>query len=133
MAMTATISLSPTTVLINQPTNLVLTISNSSGGAVNVTSIHPYAYYTGSSAPYDPTVNIGVFNIGQGANITVPASGSLSFAAPAVFFAPSTGQYGAGSGTYSVTAICQSSDGSVFSPTAATVTVNPIALSSTEQ
>lgn len=133
MAMTATISLSPSTALINQTVNAVLTISNSGGAAVVVTSIAPYSFYTGSSVPYHPASNAGVANIGPSANISVPASGSQAFAIPFVFFAPSTGQYGAGNGTYSVSAICQSADGSVFSPTAATVTVNPIALPTTEQ
>lgn len=133
MAMTATISLSLSTVLINQPTNAVLIVSNSGSSAVNVIALAPLVYFTGNSAPYATSVAQGEWALGPGVNITVPASGSLAYSAPFVFFAPSTGQYGAGNGTFSVGAVCQTSDGSIFSPTAATVTVNPITLSSTEQ
>jgi hypothetical protein len=133
MAMTATISLNLSTVLINQPTQATLTISNSSAGSVNVIALAPLVFLTGNSAPYANAVASGEWALGPGVNITVPASGSLSYSAPFVFFAPSTGQYGAGSGTFSIQAVCNTSDGSVFLPTAATVTVNPITLASTEQ
>jgi hypothetical protein len=133
MAMSATISVSPSTVLINQPANAVITISNSGGSAVQVTNIAPFIFFTGSAIPYDPSANIGAINLGPSVNVSVPAAGSLSFPFSMVFFAPSTGPLGTGGGTYSVNAICQSNDGSVFSPTAATITVNPIALPSTEQ
>jgi hypothetical protein len=50
-----------------------------------------------------------------------------------VFFAPSTGLLSAGSGTYDVTAYIKTSDGSYFSPTAATVTVNNITFPLSQQ
>lgn len=130
MAMTATISALPTTVLINQPSNMTLTISNSGGAAVNVTGIQPTVIPTGATFA---AAGVGVPAISVGVPVSVPASGSLVFPFSVVFFAPSTGPIGAGNGTYSVGAVCETSDGSVFSPTAATVTVNPIALPSTEQ
>lgn len=130
MAMTATISALPTTVLINQPSNMTLTISNSGGAAVTVVGIQPTAIPTGAT---NASCGIGVPAISSGFNVSVPASGSLVFPFSVVFFAPSTGPIGAGSGTYSVGAVCETSDGSVFSPTAATVTVNPIALPVSEQ
>lgn len=133
MAMTATISVSPSTVLINQLVNAVITISNSAGSPVNVTGIAPYAFFTGSSAPYDPSINIGAINLGNGVNLSVPASGSLTFPFSFVAFASSTNPYNTGNGTYSISAICNASDGSIFSPTAATVTVNSITLPTTEQ
>lgn len=132
MAMTATISLLPTTVLINQPVNATITVSNSGGSAVTVTSIQLNSEFTGGSIQANG-VAFGVPNLGPAAATSVAASGSTVFPVSLVFFAPSTGPIGAGTGTFSVGAVIQSSDGSVFSPTAATVTVNPIALPASEQ
>lgn len=134
MAMTATISLSPSTVLINQPVNAALTVSNSGGAAVTMTSIVPLVYATGLTAATSAvSCGIGEAPLGPGQVISVPASGSVIFPFSVVFFAPSTGPIGAGNGTFSIGAACQSNDGSNFAPTAATVTVNPIALPTTEQ
>lgn len=133
MAMSATISVNPSTVLINQQVNVIVTIANSGGSAVSVTSIAPFGFLTGSAIPYHPALNFGAINLGPGVSTSVPASGSLSFPVSLIVFSPSTGQYGGGSGTFSISAICGASDGSVFSPTAATLTVNPIALPLTEQ
>jgi len=125
MAMTATISLSPSTVQINQQINATITVSNSGGSAVNVTSIQMQSKFTGGSQE-NVGCAFGSPNLGPAAATSVAASGSTVFPVPLVFFAPSTGPIGTGSGTFDVGCIIQSSDGSVFSPTAATVTVNPI-------
>lgn len=130
MAMSATITASLSTVLINQPTNLIINIANSGGSAVNVTGIQPTVIPTGAT---NASAGVGVPAISAGIPVSVPASGSLNFPFSVVFFAPSTGPIGAGNGTYSVGAVCESSDGSVFSPTAVTITVNPITLPTTEQ
>lgn len=134
MAMTATISMSPSSGYINQKMNGSLTISNSGGSSVLVTSIQPQTKLTGSpSIDINTGVAVSLPPLGQGQNITVPASGSLVFPISFVFFGPSTGPIGAGSGTFDCGAVCQSSDGSIFSPTPATVTINPLPLPVTEQ
>lgn len=132
MAMTATIAVNPSTVNINQNVAVALTVSNSGGSPVNMTGIVPTAFFTGAPA-IDKAAGgaaLGQPQLGQsGANVTVPAGGSLVFNWNVVFFAPSTRPVYSGSGgTYDVGAICYSNDGSVFSPTAATVTVNPLPL-----
>ncbi|GEM_PF-5355794 len=128
MAITATISLSATTISKQQKTTATLTVSNSGGSAINVTGIQPRAYLTGSSPPEPVGAAIGVPALGPGMNVSVPASGSLVFSFDYTFAAPSTGANGQGSGTYSCDAVVYTADGSVTVPTAATVTVNPLTL-----
>jgi hypothetical protein len=134
MAITATLALSLSTLSINQPVACSLTVSNSGGSAINVLSIEPLAYVTGSSPQQNMgACALGVVDLGPGAVVSIPASGSLSFGFSAVFFAPSTGPIGAGTGTFSVSALIATSDGSNTTPTAQTVTVNPLVLPATEQ
>lgn len=134
MAMTATLVVSPATVIINQAISCSLTVSNSGGAAVNVLSVQPNAIVHGSSpVDYVEASALGVVNLGPGAVVTVPASGSVVYGFSVVFFAPSTGPIGAGTGTFDIGALVSTSDGSNFTPTAQSVTVNPIALPLTEQ
>lgn len=121
--LSATIALSPTTAVTNQTVTATVTVSNTAGGsALTITSIAPVVTYTGGSG--EVSYAAGQVNLGPGATTTVAASGSATFSLALTFFAPSTGILSNGSGTYSVGAICTSADGQVFSPTAATVTVN---------
>lgn len=134
MAMTASLTVSPSTVIINQPIACSLTVSNSGGSAVNVLSIQPNAIVHASSPPNAvESAALGVVNLGPGAVVSVPASGSVTYGFSVIFFAPSTGPIGAGSGTFDIGALVSASDGSNFTPTAQSVTVNPIALPVTEQ
>lgn len=137
MAITATIAVNPSTAYINQNIGVTLTISNSGGSNVNVLGVSPLAYFTGTTAADKNAagVALGMPQIGQyGANVVVPASGSLVLNWNVVFFAPSTRPvYSGGGGTYDVGAIVYTSDGSVTSPTAATVTVNPLPLPAEQQ
>lgn len=118
MAMTATIDVSPATCEVNFPLVATVTISNSGGSAINVTSITLNSKLTGAPSNDYAACALGQPFLGGGATISVPASGSLTFKMGVVFFRDS------GSTTYDVGAICTSSDGSVFSPTADTVTVS---------
>lgn len=134
MAMTASLAISPSTVIINQPIACSLTISNSGGSAVNVLSVVPTAIVHGSSPPDAvESCALGVVNLGPGQVVAVPASGSLTFGFGVVFFGPSTGPIGAGSGTFDIGANVSSSDGSNFAASGVQVTVNPIAQPTTEQ
>ena len=119
MAMTATISASPTTALVNQPVALTVTVSNSGGSALNVTSLRGYALPTGGSQPGRVSANFGKAPLGPGETVSVAASGSQTFLMYVVFFAPSVT-------TFDVGCYCQASDGSQFEPTVCTVTVNVV-------
>lgn len=133
MAMTATISCSPSTVQIGQKITATITVSNSGSSAVTVTGIQLYANYTGDSLAPHTSVSYGQPNLSAGATTSVAASGSQVFPVDLTFFAPSTGLLSAGSGTFDVGAQIQSSDGSYFHPTATTVTVNNITFPSSQQ
>ena len=124
MALTATIALSPSTVKINQPVNAVVTVTSTEASAVTITSIKPYAIYTGATAPMPASVAYGSVNLGPNSNAVIAASGTATFPLSVVFFAPSTGLYSDIAGTYDVSATCQTSSGTIFSAAAATVTVN---------
>lgn len=117
MAMSATIALSKSTASVNMPVNAAVTISNSGGAAVTVTSMQPSMITTGFANDGLPAA-LGVTALGPGINLVVPAGGSLILGYTVVAFAvPSQ------SGTYSLGAAISTSDGSNFSPTPATLTV----------
>lgn len=126
MAMTATIALVPaSTAKIGQEINATLTISNSGGAVVNVTQIDPLVFQTGAPvgaiacATYATAAISG--NSQGKTTLPVAASGSITVPFTVKFHAPS-----AASSTYSVGAVCYSDDGSVFSPTVATITVSTV-------
>jgi hypothetical protein len=126
MAMTATIASNPTsTAVVNQPVTMILTISNSGSSVVNMTSVMPYALSTdGVKSVINTGLSFGKVNFGPNANLAVPPSGSLVLSFPVTFFAPSSGVLSDVVQTYSIGATCYSDDGSVFIPTADTITVN---------
>lgn len=134
MAMTATIALTPTSnVFVGQKIVATVVISNSGGSDVTVSSFEPYYFLTPNSTVFTQTEPIargkGILAYAQ--TKTVPASGTLNVNFPIVFNAPSgdlslSGASVVPSTTWSVGCTIVSSDGSVFKPTAATVTVNPV-------
>lgn len=126
MAMTATITTSPaTTAYTEADCTGVLVVSNSSAYPVNILNVVPYVKPTsGSVGTINTGVSIGPVSNGPNVNLTVPASSSLTVTFPFTVHAPSNGILGTGSGTYDVGATIYSNDGSVFSPTAATLTVS---------
>lgn len=117
MAMTATIAVLPTTVVVNAPATVTLTVSNSSATDINMTGIKPTALYTGAPKNDPAACALGVPELSAGATILVPAGSTLTFQWQVVFFAKS------GSTTYDLGAECNSQDGSVFRPTVCTITV----------
>lgn len=124
MAMTATIALSKSSASVEMPVNAAITISNSGGAAVNITSCVGSVVNT-SPSPGSPSVAIGTVAQGPGINLSVPASGTLILSYSLIAHAVSPA---AGSGTYSVGAAITGSDGSSFAPTPATLTVTAISL-----
>ena len=133
MAMSATISVSPSAVQINQKVTATITVSNSGSSAVTVEGIRLYANYTGGSSAPHTSVAYGQPNLSAGATVSVAASGSTVFPVDLVFFAPSTGLLSDGSGTFDVSAQIDSDDGSVFHPTAALVSVDQITFPDSQQ
>lgn len=123
MAVTATISVNPSTAIINQPVNGSVTISNSGGAPVTLLYCEPKAKMTGSVSSELNTGMAVSQSVPLGSPMTVPASGTLVVPLTYVFFAPS------GSSTYDCFCTLQTSDGSVVNASpAATVTVQPIPL-----
>lgn len=133
MAMSATISCSPSAVQINQKVTATITVSNSGSSAVVVQGIRLAASYTGGTTAPQTSVAYGQPNLSAGATVSVAASGSQTFPVDLVFFAPSTGLLSDGAGTYDVTAYIHSDDGSYFSPTAALVSVDQITFPASQQ
>lgn len=136
MAMTATLSLNPSTQVTEGQVVGTLTISNSGASVVNMTSIKPYAYPNGSSLAASANSGVAIGKVEMGPNspyISVPASGSLIVPLNFVFHPP---QCGTLNGTvtggltqqqvYKVGATCYSNDGSVFVPTEQSLTVNNV-------
>jgi hypothetical protein len=77
---------------------------------------------TGNPIPMDKTsCAFGDAPLSAGFPVAVPASGSLTLYIPVIYFQPSVS-------TFDLYAVIETSDGSVFSPTATTITVKPIVL-----
>lgn len=127
MAISATISLSSATVTVGQVVQCSITVSNSVATPVIINSIVPSCIFTGNTLALDGSSHsFGDIPLSQGFNNTVPASGSAVFMVPLSIYSPSTGLQGTGSGTYSVSCVVNSNDQQSVSPTAATITVNPV-------
>lgn len=127
MAMSATISVNPSTVVTGQLVNAILTLTNTATNFVNVIAVIPNALpVSGGVGDYNSGVALGVVNVmGPNVSLAVPgSSGTLTITFPINFHAPSTGYLSSGTATWQVGALIYTSDGSVFSPTAAAVTVN---------
>lgn len=133
MAITATISVSPSAVQFNQKVGVTVTVANDGSSAVTVQAIKPFAYiHGGATAPYT-SVAYGTPNLSAGATTSVAASGETTFPLDVVFFTPSTGILSAGSGTFDVTAFVQTSDGSYVSATPVAVSVDYFAFPESQQ
>lgn len=133
MAITALVTSTPATALINQDVKCTLTITNSTSSIATVSYVRPTSIFTGASAPMPSAVGSGVANLGPGSTVTIAASGTLVVPFDQVYFAPSTGPLGAGFGTYSIGATIGFTDGTQINATTAAVFVNPIALPSAQQ
>lgn len=122
MAMTATIASVPASASkIGQEVNYALTVSNSGGAIVNVNYVDPLVYITSAPAASIACASYAVQavsgNSGPKTVTAVAAGGSTVINFTVKFFV---------AGSFSVGAVCYSDDGSVFSPTAATMTVTVV-------
>lgn len=130
MAMTATISVSPSSAVTEQKVTASVTVSNSAAFPVTMVNFVPYAYPTGAAVS---NINTGValspINTGPNALLTVGASSSQVFTFDLKAHGPVCGALDSSdattfSTTYKVGCQCYSNDGSSFSPTETTVTIN---------
>lgn len=136
MAMSATISVSPSTAVISQTINGAVVISNSGGSDVNLVFCQPKTKRT-SSPSYEINTMASTSQPVplQGHSVVVPAGGSVTVPISYIFNSPSTNQLGSGYGigTYDCSATLQTSDGSVFEASpAATCTISPLVLPSNQ-
>ena len=119
MAITATLSLSPSTVKagVSAPVNVILVVSNSGTDDVKITNIRPIAEPNGSTKGSVP-INLGHPPLGPGRNVTVAAGGSLTVTWSLVVHGPQA----RGTVYYDIGAEVTTSDGSITRPTVATLT-----------
>lgn len=126
MAITASISLGPNPVRVNQPTRCVLNVANSGGSDLNIISAYPQASATGISPPPAVSAALGDVDLSTSIHFTVPAGGSVNLPFNAVFFGPSTDPLGAG--TFTVGCQVNMQDGSTVAASTATIVVNQLVL-----
>src|SRR5258708_1473328 len=88
MALSATISVAPSTVLPNQTFRVSLVISNPGPSAVNILSVLPTMAVTGPNVDSDSDANGAVLTPG---NSMLAAGGSLSLAWQSVVYVPQSG------------------------------------------
>lgn len=125
-ALSATLSASPSTATINQLVDVRVAISNT-GSAMNLTSLNITANYNGVPGGKVPAA-FSTLNLGPNSPfLSLPANLTTTVPMQAIFFAPSTGVTGSGSGVYHIGANFSTSDGSITSAAMGTsVTVNPL-------
>jgi hypothetical protein len=126
MAITAAVTVSPSSVQVNRPVTVTVTVSNSGGANVTVTNLVPSAVTTGDTAHQTAGVNWGAAPLGTGLNVTVTAGGTLAIPIGMVPFIGTTGVIGGGSGTLTLGAQVQTSDGSNVAATTTTLTVTSL-------
>lgn len=120
MSLSATIALSQSSGSIHTPINAVVTVSNSGGSPINITTILPQIMATSDSEPEDAASYSTREAMITPYNTSVPAGGSSIFNFATVFHKPSTNT------TYTVGCMICGADGSIIFPSAATVTITSI-------
>lgn len=126
-ALSVVASLTPSTTTINHPVSVNLAINNT-GSQLVLNNVKLTATSTQAPSSSRLPVAISVFN--PNSNLTIAANSTTTITAgQVIFFSPSTGITGSGSGTYSVGGTIYTSDGSITPVSAAGVaTINPIPL-----
>lgn len=131
MAITASISLPQSTIGYNQLATALVTVSNSGGSDVTVTELKPQILATGAPT-YQTNINSKASSLPKppGQVFTSPAGSSVVVPFSFLCYSPQVAEQGnldqSVPATYAVGCIVQTSDGSLVSPTAATVTITPI-------
>lgn len=123
-ALSAIVTASPSTVIINQPSNLSIAISNT-GSSMTLQNVQLTASYNGSTTSRVPLA----FSVYNPSSVVLAANATTTVPMNAVFFSPSTGTTGSGSGKFYVGALLTTSDGTITGAgISAELTVNPVPL-----
>ena len=123
MALSATVTLSSSSIVVGQTVRAFITVSNSGANAIALTYIQPQIKQTGNTFPVDRSA-YGAGPVAQPGNIPVPAGGSEVFTMDVAFYTPSLILDGAVQTTYDVGCLIgNAADITTFSPTPATVSV----------
>lgn len=127
-ALSAVVTVSPATAIINQPVTASIAISNT-GSAMTLTTLKISSTYNGNPLSRVPAA-YSTYNFGPNAvGLSLPANLTTVIPMSAIFFSPSTGITGSGTGKYVIGALFSTSDGSVTSAaTGGEVTINPVPL-----
>jgi hypothetical protein len=126
MAITASVSMNPTTITVGTPCTMTVNVANSGGANVTVLNIIPYATFTGGTNQQTTAINFGSAPVGTGLAVTVTAGGNTNFPIGVSPLAGSTGPTGALAGTFTFGALVTTSDGSNVTASTATLTVNAL-------
>lgn len=126
-ALSVSASVSPNPTTINHPVSVSLAVNNT-GSQLTVTNIKLTA--TSTQAPSSSRLPVAFSVYNQNSPLTVGANATTTISGgQVIFFSPSTGITGSGSGTYSIGGLVYTSDGSITPISAAGVsTINPIPL-----
>lgn len=131
MALSATLSLSQTPISFNQKSTANVTVSNSGGSAVSITSLKIIILATGAPT-YETDINSKSSGLpkGFGQQFSVPAGGSVVIPFDYLIYSPQVVESGnldqSVGTTYSIGCYLMGSDGSLFSPSPQTQTITPI-------
>lgn len=122
MALSATVSLNTGSAPVGQTVRAFITVTNTNASATAILYIIPQIKQTGNTLPVDRSA-YGAGPVAQPGNIPVPAGGSEIFTMDVAFYTPSLIIDGSIQTTYDVGCLIAGNDGSVFSPTPATVSI----------
>lgn len=135
-AVSATASLSTSTTTINHPIAVTVTFRNGGSSQLTVTNVQLTATSHSNTSAKLPAA-YSVWNQGPNASVTVAAGPNVTTdfgAGTVIFFSPSTGITGSGTGTYDIGGTIYTSDGSVTAiSVGGRATVNPIPLPAYER
>jgi hypothetical protein len=126
MAMTASVALSTSTPVPEQPFTVTLTVSNSGAASVNVIGIIPIVEPTGVLVR-SVAASSGLPALGPNYAVAVAAGGSTNFVWSDAIHSPRAAGLTSGtSQAYDIGALVACSDGSLISATIATATVSAV-------
>lgn len=127
MALSATITLSPSTARVDQEVMATVAITNGGASPVQVLQIKPRVYFTGNSIPLDgSSYSAGDVPLNGTIVSLIPAGQTASFNFFIAMHTPSV-NYDGTQGSYSVTCEIQGSDVPlVVTPTPVTISVTQV-------
>lgn len=122
MSLSATITLSKSSIVVGQTVRAFITVSSTNANATSIAYIIPQIKQTGNTLPVDRSA-FGAGPVAQPGNIPVAAGGSQVFTMDVAFYTPSLILDGAIQTTYDVGCLISDVSGNLVTPTPATVSV----------